>query len=581
MKAFRRLFVFVKPYWYWAILAPLLMTLEVMMDLYQPRLLATIIDSGILPRDLEVVKATGLRMIGLAFIGALGGFGCTVTSVLAAYGYGTDLRDALYRKVMSLSFANIDKLQTGRLVTRLTNDVTQVQNAVMMLLRMMVRAPLLLLGSIVMAITTGPRLAPLFIVLLPLVLAVIAMVINKVFPMFKEVQARLDDLNTVMQENLMGVRVVKAFVREEHEMRRFADVNEKLMALAIKAGRIGAVGFPTVMFLLNMGVIAVLWFGGNLVVDGSMQVGEVIAFTNYLMRTLMSTITVSMLVLNFSRAEASADRILEIMDAEPTVLNQPDAAVDVPTRDRLRFEHVMFAYDGDDPTPVLKDLDFEVAPGQTVAILGATGSGKSTLVHLIPRFYDVQAGRVRFGDLDVRDADKHALRRRVTIAFQEPVLFSGTIKDNIRYGRPDATDEEVENAARIAQAHDFIMGFPEGYETEVGQRGVNLSGGQKQRIAIARALVMDPDVLILDDSTSSVDVDTEAKIQEGLANYARERTTFIIAQRISSVLTADKILVLEHGRISAMGTHDELIESSPVYQEIFASQLGNGGVNHA
>jgi len=581
VKAFRRLFVFVKPYWYWAILAPLLMTLEVMMDLYQPRLLATIIDSGILPRDLEVVKATGLRMIGLAFIGALGGFGCTVTSVLAAYGYGTDLRDALYRKVMSLSFANIDKLQTGRLVTRLTNDVTQVQNAVMMLLRMMVRAPLLLLGSIVMAITTGPRLAPLFIVLLPLVLAVIAMVINKVFPMFKEVQARLDDLNTVMQENLMGVRVVKAFVREEHEMRRFADVNEKLMALAIKAGRIGAVGFPTVMFLLNMGVIAVLWFGGNLVVDGSMQVGEVIAFTNYLMRTLMSTITVSMLVLNFSRAEASADRILEIMDAEPTVLNQPDAAVDVPTRDRLRFEHVMFAYDGDDPTPVLKDLDFEVAPGQTVAILGATGSGKSTLVHLIPRFYDVQAGRVRFGDLDVRDADKHALRRRVTIAFQEPVLFSGTIKDNIRYGRPDATDEEVENAARIAQAHDFIMGFPEGYETEVGQRGVNLSGGQKQRIAIARALVMDPDVLILDDSTSSVDVDTEAKIQEGLANYARERTTFIIAQRISSVLTADKILVLEHGRISAMGTHDELIESSPVYQEIFASQLGNGGVNHA
>jgi len=551
------------------------------MDLYQPRLLATIIDSGILPRDLEVVKATGLRMIGLAFIGAIGGFGCTVSSVLAAYGYGTDLRDALYRKVMSLSFANIDQLQTGRLVTRLTNDVTQVQNAVMMLLRIMVRAPLLLLGSIVMAIITGPRMAPLFIVLLPLVLAVTAMIINKVFPMFKEVQARLDDLNTVMQENLMGIRVVKAFVREEHEIRRFTDVNEKLMALAIKAGRIGAVGFPMVMFLLNMGVVAVLWFGGNLVVDGSMQVGEMIAFTNYLMRTLMSTIMVSMLVLNFSRAEASADRILEIMDAEPTVLNQPDAAVDVPTRDRLRFEHVMFAYDGDDPTPVLKDLDFEVAPGQTMAILGATGSGKSTLVHLIPRFYDVQAGRVRFGDLDVRDADKHSLRRRVTIAFQEAVLFSGTIKDNIRYGRPDATDEEVENAARIAQAHDFIMGFPEGYETEVGQRGVNLSGGQKQRIAIARALVMDPDVLILDDSTSSVDVDTEAKIQEGLANYARERTTFIIAQRISSVLTADKILVLEHGRISAMGTHDQLIESSPVYQEIFASQLGNGGVNHA
>ncbi len=551
------------------------------MDLYQPRLLATIIDSGILPRDLEVVKATGLRMIGLAFIGAIGGFGCTVSSVLAAYGYGTDLRDALYRKVMSLSFANIDQLQTGRLVTRLTNDITQVQNAVMMLLRMMVRAPLLLLGSIVMAIITGPRLALLFIVLLPLVLATIAMVINKVFPMFKEVQARLDDLNTVMQENLMGVRVVKAFVREEHEMRRFADVNEKLMALAIKAGRIGAVGFPTVMFLLNMGVVVVLWFGGNLVADGSMQVGQVIAFINYLMRTLMSTVMVSMLVLNFSRAEASADRILEIMDAEPLVLNQPDAVVDVPTRDRLRFEHVTFAYDGDNPAPVLKDLDFEVTPGQTVAILGATGSGKSTLVHLIPRFYDVQAGHVRFADLDVRDADKHELRRRIAIAFQETVLFSGTIKDNIRYGRPDATDEEVESAARIAEAHDFIMDFPEGYETEVGQRGVNLSGGQKQRIAIARALVVDPDVLILDDSTSSVDVDTEAKIQDALANYARERTTFIIAQRISSVLTADKILVLEHGRISAMGTHDELIESSPVYREIFASQLGNGGVNHA
>lgn len=548
------------------------------MDLNQPRLLATIIDAGILRQDLGVVKATGARMVELALIGAVGGFGCTVTSVLAAYGYGTDLRDALYRKVMALSFANIDHLQTGRLVTRLTNDVTQVQGAIMMLLRIMVRAPLMLVGSMVMAVATGPRLAPLFVVLLPFVLATIIVIIRRVFPMFKEVQARLDDLNTVMQENLMGIRVVKAFVRSDHEIRRFSEINERLMSLAVKAGRTAAVGQPLVMFFLNLGVVTVLWFGGKLVVEQSMQVGQIIAFINYLMRTLMSTVMVSMLVLNFSRAEASADRILEVIDAEPAVRNRPDAMSDVPTRDQLRFERVSFAYDGGDAEPVLRDLDFQVTPGQTVAILGATGAGKSTLVHLIPRFYDVQEGSVCFDNIDVRDVDKHALRRRVVVAFQEPILFSGSIRDNIRYGRPDATDEEVEAAARIAQAHTFIMQLPDGYDTEVGQRGVNLSGGQKQRIAIARALVMDPDVLILDDSTSSVDVDTEAKIQEAMSSYVRGRTTFIIAQRISSVLTADKILVLEHGRIAAAGTHEELLATSSIYQGIFASQLGDGSV---
>ena len=567
---------FLKPYWQWAILAPLLMVLEVAMDLMQPRMIQRIVDQGIAQLDMTVVINTGLLMIGLALIGAVGGVGCTVFSILASQGFGTDLRSALFRKVQSLSFRNLDQLETGQLITRLTNDVTQVQQAVSMMLRIMVRAPLLLIGSLIMAILTSPRLALMLVVLGPLVLAALLWVINRAYPLFGEVQRKLDSLNTVMQENLAGVRVVKAFVRASHEIQRFGVANDDLTAFTIRGARTVAVAMPTMMLALNLGVVGAIWFGGLQFTYGDLQIGQLIAFVNYLMRTLMAMMFVTMLLMRVARAQASAERIGEVLDSEPEIQNRPDALTTFIPQGRIAFENVTFSYNGDKQDPVLKGLSFVAEPGQTVAILGATGSGKSSLVHLIPRFYDVTEGRVTIDDVDVRTVDKAALRRNISVALQESVLFSGTIRDNIRYGRPNASDKEVVMAAKAAQAHDFIVEFPDGYDTVLGQRGVNLSGGQKQRVAIARALLTQPAVLILDDSTSSVDVETEIKIQDALEGLMKDRTSFVIAQRISTVLTADKILVLDDGRIAAEGTHRELLSASPIYREIYESQLGNG-----
>ncbi len=590
----RKLMRFLKPYWHWALLAPLLMVVEVWMDLMQPRLIQTIIDEGIATGSMQVVLNTGLRMIGVAVIGALGGMSCSVFAVLASEGYGADMRAALYRKVHSLSFSNMDQLETGSLVTRLTNDVTQMQNMIGMMLRMMVRGPMTLIGSLVMAIITAPRLSVLFFVLMPMVLTIIGVLIHRAFPLFKQVQGKVDRLNTVMQESLMGVRVIKAFVREDHEEARFGAANEDLKALAVKAIRTVSIGWPLMIVTVNIGVSAVLWFGGRQVIAGSMQIGQIVAFINYLLNSLFSLMMVSMLVMSFSQAEASAQRIDEVFQAMPDVQNRPEARLSFGTghaahsgngtgraRGQVKFEDVTFAYDGEDQEPVLKNVSFAAQPGETVAILGATGAGKSTLVHLIPRFYDVTAGRVTIDGVDVREMHTDVLRRNVAVALQDPILFSGTILDNIRYGRPEASDDEVVEAAKMAQAHEFITATPDGYDTELGQRGVNLSGGQKQRIAIARALLVDPAVLVLDDSTSSVDVETEAVIQEELERFIKEkgdhpRTTFVIAQRISTVLNADKILVLDRGGVAAEGTHRELLASSDIYREIYDSQLGEG-----
>lgn len=605
MHAIRELGKYLRPYRHWAVLAPLLMMLEVVMDLMQPRLIQRIVDQGLAHGDLPLVVNTGLLMVGLAAIGVLGGGGCVVFSVLASQGFGTDLRSALFSKVQSLSFGNLDKLETGRLITRLTNDVTQVQELVMMSLRIMVRAPLLMVGSLVMAILTSPTLALLFLLLVPLVTAVIVWLINKSLPLFSEVQRRLDAVNTVMQENLAGVRVVKAFVREAHEIGRFRVANKQLMDQNIAAAQVLALNMPLVMLIMNGGVVAALWWGGAQVTVGGMQVGQVIAFINYLTQTLFSIMMVSMMTMRLSRAGASAERIREVLDSRPEVVNKPDARKTPAAEGRIAFENVTFSYDGADAEPVLKNVSFVAEPGQTVALLGATGAGKSSLIHLIPRFYDVTEGRVTLDGVDIRDIDEATLRSQIGIALQESVLFSGTIRDNIRYGRPDATDDEVIAAAQLAQAHDFIMAFPDGYDAIVGQRGVNLSGGQKQRIAIARALLMQPRILILDDSTSSVDVETEARLQEALAasrpgraaptngdgrhgdesgepesaalsivsRRSPGRTSLIVAQRISTVLTADKILVLDNGRIVAEGTHAELMATSPIYREIYESQM--------
>jgi ATP-binding cassette subfamily B protein len=567
---------FLKPYWHWALLAPLLMMLEVAMDLLQPRMIQRIIDQGIAQGDMQLVIQTGFIMIGLAVIGGIGGVGCTTFSTLASQGFGTDLRDTIYRKVQSLSFGNLDELETGQLITRLTNDITQVQDAVSMMLRIMVRAPLMLIGSLIMAIVTSPRLALLFAVLGPLLIGLLAWVINRVHPLFGKLQEKLDQLNTVMQENLAGVRVVKAFVRAAHEVVRFKNANEELKDQTIHAIRTVSAVMPGVMLAVNLGMVAAVWFGGLQVTVGTLQIGALIAFINYLMTSLRSIMFVSMLVMRFARAEASAERVQEVLDAEPEVQDRPDAIVDLPLRGQVAFENVTFSYNHGGSDAVLKGIDFVADPGQTVAILGATGSGKSSLIYLIPRFYDVDEGRVTIDGVDVRDIDQTHLRQHIGMALQESVLFSGTIRDNIRYGRPEASEAEVIAAAKAAQAHDFIVEFPEGYDSIVGQRGVNLSGGQKQRVAIARALLVQPAVLILDDSTSSVDVETEIKIQDALEGLMRDRTSFVIAQRISTVLTADKILVLDDGRIAAEGTHRDLLISSPIYREIYDSQLGNG-----
>lgn len=580
LSATRKLAPFVRPYRLAAILAPLLMALEVAMDLLQPRLIQHIIDQGLARGDMQTVLTTGIEMIGVALIGMLGGVGCTIFAMIAALGFGADLRDALFRKVQSLSFGNLDRLETGGLITRLTNDVTQVQELVAMLLRVMVRVPLLLVGSLIMAIITSPTLALIFVVLIPLVLWVITRIITAMFPLFAEVQRRLDTLNMVLQENLAGVRVVKAFARSSHEVQRFGAANDHLMAQNIRAVRTSAITMPFMILTLNAGVAAALWFGGQGIVGGHFQVGQLIAFINYLTQTLMSLMMISMLVVRVARAEASAERVHEVLQQVPDVPNRPDAQTTFAPQGRIVFEDVSFSYYPDGRDPVLKQISFTAEPGRTVAILGATGAGKSSLVNLIPRFYDVTAGRITIDGVDVRDLDESALHTHIGTALQETVLFSGTIRDNIRYSRPDADDSEVLAAAQAAQAHAFISSFPDGYDSLVGQRGVNLSGGQKQRLAIARALLMNPTILILDDSASAVDLATEARLRTALNALPNRPTRIVVAQRISTVMDADLILVLDDGRIAAQGTHAELLERSPIYREIFESQTEHGLVSH-
>jgi len=580
MKAVLKLARFVKPYWRWAALAPLLMILEVAMDLMQPRMIQRIVEEGIAQMNQPLVIQTGLLMLGLAAIGAAGGMSNGYFTEKVVQGFGADLREALFRKVQTFSFGNLDRMETGQIVTRLTNDVNHVQEAIMMVLRMAIRTPFTLIGSIIMAVITSPQLAYLPAILIPIELVVVIVVIRKVTPMYAAVQTRLDALNEVTEENLSGVRVVKAFVRADHEEGRFRFANERLAEQALRAARTAAVMLPFMIVTVNLGVVSVLYFGGAQVIQGHMHVGQIIAFINYLVSTLFSLMMVSQLVIQLARAGASAERIQEVLDVKPLVQDRPGALAEIKPQGRVAFENVTFGYNGPNSTPVLKGVSFVAEPGQTVALLGTTGAGKSSLVHLIPRFYDVTSGRVTIDGVDVRDMDQEALRRNIGVALQEPVLFSGTIRDNIRYGRPDASEEEVVAAAKASQAHDFITSLPNGYDTELGQRGVNLSGGQKQRIAIARALLLKPALLILDDSTSAVDVETETKIQEALEEIMRERTSFVIAQRVSTVLNADKILVLDDGRIAAEGTHRELLQSSPIYREIYDSQLGNGVTAH-
>jgi ATP-binding cassette, subfamily B, multidrug efflux pump len=570
---------YIKPYWKAALLGPLLMVLEVSMDLLQPKLMAQIVDQGVLAGNLDEIRRTGLMMLITSLIGMIGGVGCGIFSTIAAMRFGADLREAVFTKVQRFSFRNLENIHTASLITRLTNDVSQVQLFVQMLLRMMVRSPFLAVGSLILAFTISWKLAMILVVVVPVLFTVVAVITRKGFPLFAKVQKRLDRMNTVLQENLAGIRVVKAFVRSDYETKRFTEANDDYMAVALRANVMMATLSPVMFLLLNGTIVTVLWLGGNLFWDNTLPIGDLAAFINYVTQLLSSLLMLGMMLANISRATASSERIVEVLETEPEMKNPDRVLAERIRQGRIEFEGVGFAYDGGER--VLRDISFTVQPGETLAILGATGSGKSTLVSLIPRLYEAEEGRVLIDGTDVRDYPLEGLRGSIGMVLQEAVLFSGTIRENIAFGMPDASPEEVEAAAQAAQAHEFITGLPQGYETVLGQRGVNLSGGQKQRISIARALLMKPPVLIFDDSTSAVDLGTESRIQKALRERMKETTSLIIAQRISSVMEADRILVLEDGTVAASGNHQELMANSPVYQDIYRSQLGEEEVLYA
>jgi ATP-binding cassette subfamily B multidrug efflux pump len=572
-----RVLQFLRTYRKDTVLSILLLITSVAVELATPSLIQSIIDQGIAAKDTALIATTTALILLLAVLEAAATIGNTFFAVRVAQSIAADLRLSLFSKIEKFSFGNLDRFQTGQLVVRLTSDVNIIQMMITMGLRMFIRAPLLIGGSIFLIVATNLELARTVLLLLPLTLILAAAFVWKAEPLFLEVQKRLDKLNTVLQENLAGVRVVKAFVRMDREAERFGKANEDLTAQAIKVVTLFSVLFPTMLLIVNLSILSVIWFGGLQAIAGRFTVGEIIAFTNYLLLGIFPLLFLAIIAGQASAATASAQRIYDVIDSDPQVKNRPDARPLGDVKGRVRFEGVCFSYSGNCAEPVLNDINLTAEPGQTVAILGATGSGKSSLVNLIPRFYDVQRGRVTIDGVDVRDVTLESLRSIVGIALQEAILFTGTIKDNIRYGRPEATDDEVIEAAKAAQAHDFIIALPKGYDADVGQRGVNLSGGQKQRISIARALLVKPTILILDDSTSSVDVETEARIQEQLEKRMGDRTSFIIAQRISTVLKADKIVVLDKGMVVAEGTHAELMKGSPIYKEIYDSQLGDGG----
>ncbi len=578
MSDLRRILRFISPYKKEIAFATVFLGLVVFADLSIPRFIQIIIDNGVAKQDMNVILQTSLLMIGASILSATLSIANTVYSVRASRGFEADLREAIFKKVQTYSFGNLDDLNTGQLLTRLTSDLTQVQMIISMGLRMFIRAPLMFLGSFGIMFAINPNLATVILSLLPVTFLLVFFFIRIVRPLFTQVQERLDYLNQVLQENLSGIRVVKAFVRSDYENSRFEKANTELYGTSLKMTQYTSIFFPIVMALMNLGTVAIIYYGGLQVSVGTTSVGQIMAFTNYLFSTMFPVLMLSMMAGQISAASASASRIMEVLDAVPEVQDSPEAVQLDEIQGRVVFENVTFSYRDDGGDPVLTDISFTAEPGEKVALLGQTGSGKSSLINLIPRFYDANVGRVTIDGFDVKDIKMSNLRSHIGISLQEAILFSGTIRDNVRYGSPDASDEEVIEAAKMAQAHEFIMSFPEGYDTMVGQRGVNLSGGQKQRLAIARALLVKPKILILDDSTSAVDVETEAEIENALETLMDDTTSFIIAQRISTVLKADKILVLDNGRIAAEGNHNELMDTSPLYQEIYDSQLGDGGV---
>ena len=582
MKKLRKLTSYLKPYRKEAFLSIILLVGVVMTELAIPRLIQKIIDEGIAHSEMTVVTVTIIQMLVISLLSTLFAIGNNVFSVRLGEGFGRDLREDLFQKIQFLSYGNLDRLRTGNLIVRMTSDVQVLQVAFRMLFRIGTRAPLLMIGSIILMVSTDAALTMRVLPLFLLIGALVGVLVPRLGPIFMQVQKKLDNLNTVLQENIAGVRVVKAFARQKYEEQRFEKVNFDFTATNIKILKIVSTILPLMTILVSAGTLVIIWFGGQQAIYGELSVGQIVAFTNYLSTTMVPLMIMGMLVSVFASAEASAERVDEVLSAEPEVQDK-SGAIDLPEKivGRIDFENVSFFYSENCAEKVLDGINLTIEPRKTFAILGTTGSGKSTLVNLIPRFYEVSEGRILIDGYDIRDIKQESLRSKISIVPQETILFSGTVKENIAYGKPDASEEEIIEAAKAAQAHEFIMELPYGYETQIAARGVNLSGGQKQRIAIARAIVMKLPILILDDSTSSVDVETETKIQDALSERLKDTTTIVVAQRISTVLRADKIVVIDKGKIAAQGTHEELMKSSEIYQEIYDSQLGEGKIFNA
>ena len=555
------------------LISPLLILITVLCETIQPWFMAKVVDEGVMTHDLSVITEIGAYMVGISILGLIVSIINVYVSSRASIGFGTDLRSALFDKIQQLSFTEIDRFNSASLITRLTNDISRIQQVILMSMRLMLRSPLMLVMATFFVIEINASLALILVGAIPVLGISIFLILRKGFPLFMKVQQKVDQLNAVVRENLINIRVVKSFVREDFEEKKFEKSSAELRDMVIHASNVVVSIFPVMQLIMNISVIVILWVGGSKVMIGELKVGELISFVNYLMQILMALMLLSMVIMNIARASASSERILEVLDTEPSLTNTEEGQENKHKIDKgeVTFRNVYFRYSGGE-NDVLRDINFQVGQGETIAVVGATGAAKSSMVQLIPRLYDATQGEVLIDGVNVKDYNLDELHSKIGMVLQKNELFTGTILENLRWGNPDATTEEVEAAAKAAQAHDFIVSFTDGYDTLLGRGGVNVSGGQKQRICIARALLRKPKILVLDDSTSAVDSDTEQKIRHNLDLMLHDTTVFIITQRINTMQSADRVIVLEDGEIDAIGKPAELIERSEVYKEIYNSQ---------